>query len=85
MMRSNLLEEEKIKEAVRATARDSFTVLGFAEAFKRTYPEDWVRLVDRFGQFGSKKRYTVATYLSNRLDLYSQRARSETIHQVQAG
>jgi hypothetical protein len=54
----------------------SFTVLDFIETFKRLYPADWRRLVERFGQFGQKHRYTVTTYLSNRLDLYSQKPNS---------
>jgi hypothetical protein len=28
-------------------------------------------LIERFGLFGSKRRYTLTTYSSNRLDLYS--------------
>jgi hypothetical protein len=54
----------------------SFTVLDFIEIFEELYPEDWKRLVDRFGQFGQKRRYTVTTYLSNRLDVYSQKPNS---------
>jgi hypothetical protein len=30
-------------------------------------------LVQQFGLFGTKKRYTVSAYLSNRLDIYSQK------------
>jgi hypothetical protein len=41
--------------------------------FKEKYLVDWTNLVQRFGQFGSKRRYTVTTYLSNRLDVYSQK------------
>jgi len=33
-------------------------------------------LVERFGLFGEKRRYTVATYFSNRLDIYSQKPES---------
>jgi len=51
-------------------------VLDFLEVFKRIYPEDWKRLVERFGLFGSKRKYTVTTYFSNRLDLYSQKSYS---------
>lgn len=36
------------------------------------FPRDWQRLVARFGEFGAKRRYTVSTYLANRLDIYSQ-------------
>jgi hypothetical protein len=46
------------------------------EGFRRLYVEDWKALVKRFGFFGSKKRYTVSTYFSNRLDVYSQKLQS---------
>jgi hypothetical protein len=65
------LEKEEIVETIRSMPRSSFTVLEFIEVFRSSYPEDWDRLVERFGQFGEKRRYTVTTYLSNRLDFYS--------------
>jgi len=68
-----LLEEEKIEETIKRIPQSSFTVLDFIEVFKELYPEDWKGLVERFGQFGEKRRYTVTTYLSNRLDLYSRK------------
>lgn len=68
-----IVEEEKIEETIRRIPKDSFTVLDFIEVFKRTYPKDWKRLIKRFGLFGNKRRYTVTTYLSNRLDVYSQK------------
>jgi len=71
-----LLEERKIEETIKKMSQNSFTVLVFIQAFKALYPEDWKRLKERFGQFGEKRRYTVNTYLSNRLDLYSQKSYS---------
>jgi hypothetical protein len=71
-----LLEEAKIESAVEKVRRNSFTVLDFADAVKKSYPEDWRRLVKRFGEFGEKRRYTVTTYLANRLDIYSQKPAS---------
>lgn len=68
-----LLEEEKIEGATNAVTLGSFTVLDFIATFKKMYPVDWKKLVERFGQFGSKRRYTVTTYFSNRLDVYSQK------------
>lgn len=68
-----LLEEQKIEETIRKTPQNSFTVLDFIQVFRVLYSEDWKRLKERFGQFGEKRRYTVNTYLSNRLDLYSQK------------
>jgi hypothetical protein len=75
-VRKTLLKEEKIEETVRAVAGDSFTVLDFMAIFKEKYPIDWKNLVERLGQFGSKRRYTVTTYFSNRLDVYSQKPNS---------
>jgi len=71
-----LLKEEKIEETIRRTPQSSFTVLDFIQVFKELYSDDWKRLVERFGQFGEKRRYTVTTYLSNRLDFYSQKPHS---------
>jgi len=71
-----LLKEEKIEETVKRLSQSSFTVLDFIAVFKRLYPEDWKGLVERFGQFGEKRRYTLTTYLSNRLDIYSQEPHS---------
>ena len=68
-----LLEEVKIESVIKRIGHDSFTVLDFAAVLKRLHPEDWRRLVKRFGEFGEKRRYTVTTYLANRLDLYSQK------------
>jgi len=71
-----LLEEEKIEKTIERMQQSSFTVLDFIEVFKVMYPEYWKQLVERFGQFGQKRRYTMTTYLSNRLDLYSQKSHS---------
>ncbi len=71
-----LLEEEKIKETVRRMQQNSFTVLDFIEVFKASHPKDWKELVERFGLFGEKRRYTVTTYFSNRLDIYSHKPQS---------
>lgn len=68
-----LLDLEKIEETVKRIKKTSFTILDFIEVFQVLYPEEWRRLVNRFGKFGEKRRYTVSTYLSNRLDLYSHR------------
>jgi hypothetical protein len=69
----NLLDEERIVATIRGIAGSSFTVLDFIRVFETLYPDDWKRLTQRFGQFGEKRRYTVNTYLSNRLDVYSQK------------
>ena len=72
-MKKTLLEEDKIAATIRQLPSRSFTVLDFGEVFRMLYPADWQRLVARFGQLGEKRRYTVTTYLSNRLDVYSQK------------
>ena len=69
-----LLEEEKIIQTIRSMRQSSFTVLDFIQTFKQLYPKEWKQLVERFGQFGQKRRYTVTTYLSNRLDFYSEKS-----------
>jgi hypothetical protein len=76
MVQKALLEEEKIERTIRAVTNNSFTVLDFTAAFRNNYPVDWDKLVKRFGQFGSKRRYTITTYFSNRLDIFSQKPNS---------
>ncbi len=71
-----LLDEEKIVRTIEGLPDDTFTVLDFIVFFRDLYPGEWKRLVDRFGKFGEKRRYTVSTYLSNRLDVYSQKTDS---------
>jgi hypothetical protein len=66
-----LLERQKIVETITNIPASSFTVLQFIDVFQSFYPLDWQRLVQRYGLYGEKRRYTVTTYLSNRLDLYS--------------
>jgi hypothetical protein len=65
-----------IAGTVLAIRKGSFTVLDFSRTFRRKYPKEWRILTSRFGTYGSKRRYTVTTYLSNRLDQYSQKTDS---------
>lgn len=76
MGKKTLLEEEKIEEAIRSIPKGAFTILDFIDVFSNLYPADWGRLVERFGQLGEKRRYTVTTYLSNRLYAYSRKSHS---------
>lgn len=71
-----LIEESKIEETIMKISAPSFTVLDFMEVFKVLYPGEWRLLVESYGLFGEKRRYTAATYLSNRLDVYSQKPNS---------
>jgi len=66
-----IINEEKIEETIKNIGKASFTVLDFMGVFEGMYPDDWKKLVERFGVFGEKRRYTVSTYLPNRLDVYS--------------
>jgi len=76
-MRSKpIINEEKIEKTIKNIRKASFTVLDFISAFEGIYPDDWKKLVERFGLFGKERRYTVNTYLSNRLDVYSHKPSS---------
>ena len=66
-----LLNRETIESTISSMRRQEFTVLDFGDALKRKRPAVWDELEGRFGQFGEKRRYTVSTYLSNRLEEYS--------------
>ena len=68
-----MIDEKKIEETIKSLPKHEFTVLDFIEAFKEIYPLEWNMLYERYGMYGEKRRYTSSTYLSNRLDLYSQR------------
>jgi len=75
-MKKTLLEERKLAETVERLNENSFTILDFISTFKGLFPNEWQALVGRFGLFGEKRRYTVATYLANRLYAYSHRRES---------
>jgi len=75
-MGAQLVGDDAIGSTVRAMGVRAFTVLDFIDAFSRLHPKDWHRLVERFGRYGEGRRYKATTYLSNRLDLYSQRPSS---------
>jgi hypothetical protein len=66
-----LVDEDKIVKTIQDLPANAFTVLDFIDMFKRLFPEDWSALVERLGVYGGKRRYTVSTYFSNRLDVYS--------------
>lgn len=75
-MKNILLEERKIIETIEKLPMGSFTILNFIETFKMLFPNQWDKLTNRFGLFGEKKRYTVSTYLANRLYTYSHKSNS---------
>lgn len=66
-----LLGHDAIETTIKSMPKGEFTVLEFGDALRKKYPGLWALLVERFGEFGEKRRYTVSTYLSNRLEEYS--------------
>ncbi len=66
-----LLDRGTIETTIKSMRKREFTVLDFGDALGKKHRVVWSRLVARFGQFGEKRRYTVSTYLSNRLEEYS--------------
>lgn len=66
-MSGPIIEPEKIQQTIKKIPEDTFTILDFMDKFKELFPDDWEILVERYGLFGEKRRYTVATYPSNRL------------------
>ncbi len=60
-MKASLLEEEKITTTIKKLRKSSFSILDFMELFKKLFPNEWEKLVERFGLFGERKRYPVAT------------------------
>jgi hypothetical protein len=75
-MKRTLIEERKLAQTVERLPENHFTVLDFMVTFEGLFPDEWQVLVERFGLFGEKKRYTVATYLANRLYAYSRKSES---------
>jgi hypothetical protein len=81
-IRKPLIDESKIEETIRKISATSFTVLDFMEVFEVLHPAEWRMLMERYGLYGDKRRYTATTYLSNRLDTYSQKPHSLLIRFV---
>lgn len=67
----DILDQSTIAKAIGLIDSDSFTVLDFIGVLRKHFRNDWRTLTDRFGDLDEKRRYTVKTYLSNRLDVYS--------------
>lgn len=75
-MKKTIIEERKILETIKKLPKSSFAILDFMATFEKLFPDEWQKLVERFGLFGEKRRYTVATYLANRLYVYSHKPES---------
>jgi len=68
-----LLDEKVIAAVVERIPKSTFTVLEFMDYLADVNPQVWNSLLERYGTFGEGRRYTTATYLSNRLVTYSQK------------
>lgn len=64
-----MVSDEQIARTIEAIPADGFTIVEFIRTFADLYPESWSSLVVSFGLKGdgSKRGYTAATYLGNRL------------------
>jgi hypothetical protein len=71
-MRKPLISTEQIETVIRGMP-EGFTTLDFVGVFKKQFPVLWRQLAKRYGLHGSGTRYSVLTYLSNRLSVYSRR------------
>ncbi|MDI7277290.1 MAG: hypothetical protein QME94_15040 [Anaerolineae bacterium] len=72
-------------EAVIRRLPEAFTTLDFAAAFAEQYPDLWQRLIARYGLYGSGTRYSVLTYLGNRLSSYSRRRSQALLEPMPVG
>jgi len=63
----------------------AFTVLDFADVFAESFPLRWAQLVDRYGLYGSGTRYSVLTYLGNRIGSYSRRKEPNLLEPTPSG
>ena len=45
-----IVEEKKIEETIKNIPEDWFTAIDFTEAFRRNYPGEWKRLVERLAR-----------------------------------
>jgi hypothetical protein len=71
-MSDPLVSTEQMEAIIRKMPA-AFTILDFANEFRRCRLAIWRRLVKRYGLYGSGTRYSALTYLSNRLSAYSRR------------
>ncbi len=71
-----LLDERKIARTIVEIPLETFTVLDFIRVFQKLFPSDWESLIKRYGSPWEKRKYTINTYLSNWLDVYSQKPHS---------
>ncbi|MCJ2520415.1 MAG: hypothetical protein LN412_05645 [Candidatus Thermoplasmatota archaeon] len=65
-MGSPLVSDEQLEPVIQEMP-EAFTILDFATAFERLHATVWAHLEERYGLYGSGTRYSVMTYLSNRM------------------
>lgn len=58
-----------MESAVAAITGEAFTIFEFMRVYSDLYPATWLQLIAVFGEKGdgSRRSYTAATYLGNRL------------------
>jgi len=71
-MKSSPVDDQQLTAIIREMP-GAFTIIEYADAFKRHFPTKWRELVKTYGLYGSGTRYSALTYLSNRLSSYSRR------------
>ena len=83
-MRKPPVSTEQIETVIRGMP-EGFTILDFVDVFKKQFPDPWRKLVKRYGLYGSGTRYSVLTYFSNRLSVYSRRKRPGLLEPTPTG
>ncbi len=79
-----LVPDEEVEATIELMA-PSFSILAFADAFAAAFPDRWDALVERYGLYGSGTRYSVLTYLGNRLSSYSRRTEANLLEPTPEG
>ncbi|MGE5675513.1 MAG: hypothetical protein ACM3XM_16825 [Mycobacterium leprae] len=69
MRETPLVTDAQVELTVQTIPGDAFTIFDFVRTFSALYPEDWTNLVAAYGEKGdgTRRGYTAAAYLGNRL------------------
>lgn len=69
MIKPTYTTDLQLAETIEAIPSDAFTILDFISLFADRFPTEWALLQSTFGERGdgSRRSYTAATYLGNRL------------------
>lgn len=89
MNQPTIVTDPQIEQAIASIPGDAFTILDFIRVFADRFPTEWALLQATFGERGdgSRRHYTAATYLGNRLSQFTKRPESPLLPMVkwQAG